>query len=245
MGKQIAGLASEYNFSLVKQLGKSENENAAGINSEIASAADVIIEFSSPDAALKNCLKAISCGIPVVCGTTGWLTPEALETVNNAVKKNSGKIVYGSNFSLGVQLFMRLVQQAGALLNEVPNADAALHEVHHTSKADAPSGTALTAAKLYMDAAGIPAEKLTYGIPKTGKPAADAFYVTSQRVGSVFGEHALRLHTPFDDIEISHKALSRDGFASGALKTAKWLVSDSTPPGFYMIEDIFETVLKS
>jgi 4-hydroxy-tetrahydrodipicolinate reductase len=120
--------------------------------------------------------------------------------------------------------------------------DEALNEVHHTLKADDPSGTAYTRAQQCWERAG-QERKIDYGVPEEGRVDSDHLYVTSQRLGSGFGEHQLRLNSYFDDIELTHRARSRDAFASGALQAARWIIKQK--PGFYRIEDVVAEVAQS
>lgn len=201
--------------------------------------ADIAIDFSHPTMVLKNITACLQAGIPIVVGTTGWL--EYKFDIEALIKKTNGRLIYGSNFSLGVQLFNKLIAQAAYLFGNSPLFDASLHEVHHTQKADAPSGTALTLAQTFVNNSSTKKEIETV-LPTAEKVKTDSFYVTSQRLGAVFGEHDLRIYSEWDDITISHKARNRDGFAAGAVKAAKWLVQNQNT-GFYLIEDVAEQVI--
>ncbi len=239
MGKRIHQLcpAQGHQVELVV-IGKT-NPEGAGITPEKFEGIDVAIDFSHPDAARTNILKLMEIGVPVVVGTTGWLTPED-DFAAICLEKN-GRVLYGSNFSLGVQLFLKLVHRAGELFGKSGTFEAAIHETHHTQKADAPSGTAKTLAQRWLAGAGKPETPLSAHIPEKGLPQEGTLYVTSQRVGNVIGEHELRLRSEFDDIRISHHAQNRDAFAFGAIRSAAWLIDQE--PGFYLIEDVVESVL--
>ncbi len=242
MGRRISGLADSHGFTLHKQLGLENNRNGAGITQEIFEEADVAIDFTHPDVMPTHIRCVLELGTPLVVGTTGWLNEENRKEVTALTEKHGGRLLYGSNFSLGVQLFIKLARQAGQLMGSSGLFDANLHEVHHTGKADAPSGTAITLAEQYLAGSG-KQKPLRYGIPERGKADTSALRVTSQRLGGVYGEHQLRLHSEWDDIELTHRARSRDGFAAGALKAASWLVRQ--PAGFYLIEDVVEDVLNN
>jgi len=242
MGRRIAELAASNGFTTVLTLGEKNNVKGSGITESSFSGVDVAIDFTHPNAAITHINRVLETGTPLVMGTTGWLTEANRLTVEKLIDRHDGRLVYGSNFSLGVQLFMKLARAAGETFGKAAGFDASLHEVHHTGKADAPSGTAITTAEQFLAGAGRD-NKTTYGIPERGKIDTEAFGITSQRLGDVFGEHELRINSPWDDITLSHKALSRDGFAVGALKTASWLLNQK--PGFYLIEDVVEEVLSS
>lgn len=240
MGRRIYELAGDFGFKVVLQLGLDNNKNGSGITRDNFKNVDAAIDFSHPDVVKTHISGVAALGVPLVVGTTGWLdNPEWVESV---VKKHNARIIYGSNFSLGVQLFIKLTQYSAGLFGKSPDFDASLHEIHHTGKADAPSGTALTIANKWTKHSGNP-QKIVYGIPQKGTPKPDEFKVTSQRTGSVFGEHSIRINSVWDDIDLTHRARSRDGFAAGALKTAQWILNQKNS-GFYLIEDIVEDVLK-
>ncbi len=240
MGTRITGLAGDHGFETSLVLGEHNNVKGDGITPSSFSGIDAAIDFTHPNAAMTHIHRVLETGTPLVVGTTGWLTDANRETVEKLIAKHDGRLVYGSNFSLGVQLFMKLAREAGRLLGNAPGFDASLHEVHHTGKADAPSGTAITMAEQFLTGAG-KKRNTSYGTPERGLPDTDSFRITSQRLGGVFGEHELRVNSDWDDITLSHKALSRDGFAAGALKTADWLINQK--PGFYLIENVVEEVL--
>jgi len=200
---------------------------------------DVVIDFSHPSAVVSTIKSCIAAGKPIVVGTTGWseFQPEIIDLV----QKNGAKLLYGSNYSLGVQLFNKLIKQASLLFGQSSLFDSAMHEVHHTQKADAPSGTALTLANTYLQHATTK-KVLQTNIPTHEKVESDSLYVTSQRLGGTFGEHELRIQSEWDDIQIKHTARSREGFAAGAVRAAKWL-SNKKEPGFYLLEDVAEEVI--
>ena len=177
-------------------------------------AIDIAIDFSSPDAAFKNISDCINAGIPVVSGTTGWLKyyPDACALCSS----KNGAFIYASNFSLGVNLFFALNNQLAKLMAGVSGYTAELEEIHHTQKLDAPSGTAITLAEGIVansDYSGWIAEQ-----SESGK-----LPVFSKRIGDTPGTHKVRYHSEVDDIEITHTAHNREGFAMGAVLAAEWL----------------------
>lgn len=239
MGHRIEALSPDHEADVQLILDIHNNKNGSGITEESMASIDAVIDFSHPDVFKTNFEKVLQTGTPVVIGTTGWL--DNREAINELCTQHKTPALYGSNFSLGVQLFAKLVQQAGEIFGDGDFFDTTLNEVHHTQKADAPSGTAYTLADLWLKGASSD-KKVQYGIPEKGQVDDDKFYVTSQRLGSVFGEHQLRINSEFDDIVLTHRARSRDAFAAGALKAAHWLLKQE--PGFYLIEDVVEEVVK-
>jgi 4-hydroxy-tetrahydrodipicolinate reductase len=178
-------------------------------------AIDIAIDFSSPDAAFKNISDCINAGIPVVSGTTGWLNqyPEACALCSS----KNGAFIYASNFSLGVNLFFALNAHLAKLMAGVSGYTAELEEIHHTQKLDAPSGTAITLAE------GIVANS-DYSDWILDKRETGKLPVFSKRIGDTPGTHSVLYRSEVDDIEITHTAHNREGFATGAVLAAEWLL---------------------
>ncbi len=237
MGQRIEALASPDYGHVVLKLNEHNNERGAGITQAAFEYIDIAIDFSHPSVVGSNLRRVIATSTPVVVGTTGWL--HEADAINDLVMHHGVAVLYGSNFSLGVQRFLKLVERAGELYGSDPDVQATVHEVHHTGKADAPSGTAITTGERWLSGAGR-AGKPEYGIPERGPVDPNALVITSQRVGDVTGEHTLRLRTPFDDVTIRHEARSRDAFAIGALKASKWLLAQTA--GLYYLEQVIEQI---
>lgn len=166
--------------------------------------ADVAIEFTTPAAAPSNVLQLLEAGVPVVCGTTGW--HDQLPAIADAVHARGGALLYATNFSLGVQLFLKAAADLARRFRAQPAYDGFIVEEHHARKLDAPSGTALS---LRQAAAAADAER--------------PFPITSVRAGSIPGIHRLAYDGPHDTVTLEHVARSRDGFAAGAVLAAEWL----------------------
>jgi 4-hydroxy-tetrahydrodipicolinate reductase len=194
---------------------------------------DVAIEFTSPLSVLDNIQSLVRLGVPMVVGTTGWL--DRLDELRGIVDEHQGRLIYGSNFSVGVNIFFRIVSEAARLFNEQPDYDVAVHEIHHTGKADSPSGTALSIARILIEnierKRGILADTPHSRIPP------DALHVTSQRLGATVGTHMATFDSEADTIELVHRAKNRSGFALGALLAARWIVGQE--PGIYRFEELF------
>jgi 4-hydroxy-tetrahydrodipicolinate reductase len=240
MGQTIKRISESRNDVVISCIiDKADNEHGEAFETRAFKESDVVIDFSHPSVVLNSIKACLIQQKPIVVGTTGWL--EHRRFIEEIIQKKGGKVLYGSNFSLGVQLFNSLIKQAALLFGKSSLFDASLHEVHHTQKADAPSGTALTLAKTFVQNSATKTNIATE-IPHQQKVDSHMFYITAQRLGSVFGEHELRIFSPWDDIRISHTALNRDGFAEGAVKAAIWLASQRKD-GFYFIEDVAEEVI--
>ncbi|HTE34555.1 MAG TPA: 4-hydroxy-tetrahydrodipicolinate reductase [Chryseolinea sp.] len=178
---------------------------------------DVAIEFSHPDAAFENVKRCLLKGIPVVCGTTGWLSrkPE-IETI---CKQMNGTFFYASNYSLGVNLFFKINDYLAKMMSKYPEYDIRMDEIHHTEKRDAPSGTAITLAESILK---YTKTKKNWVNENTGNP--DELFISSFRIDRVPGTHVVKYESAIDDIEIRHTAHSREGFAKGAVLVSEWIV---------------------
>ncbi len=182
-----------------------------------AAGADVAVEFTPvPESVVGNVETLAAMGIPVVVGTTGWL--DQMERVRAAVERHNTAMVWSPNFSVGVNVFMRLVREAARLLKSEPQYGAWAWEIHHHTKKDAPSGTLL---KLVEEM-----EKAGYSRP---------IDTSANRAGSHPGTHEIGFDSVADTITLRHEARSREGFARGALKAAYWLPSKR---GVFKFEEV-------
>jgi len=154
-------------------------------------------------------------GIPVVCGTTGWLS--RIEEIKSLVDQHNGTLFYTSNFSLGVNIFFKVNEYLARLMRDRNNYDVQIDETHHTEKKDAPSGTAITLAEGVIRNTGSKKKWVT-----TPSSQSD-LVVRSHRIDPAPGTHVVTYHSAVDDIEIKHTAHSREGFAHGAVLVAEWI----------------------
>ncbi len=189
---------------------------------------DVAIEFTKPDVALNHLLSCFTCGIPVVCGTTGWL--DKWDVVEKSCQEHSGAMVYASNFSIGVQLFFSLNRKLAQMMSSHADYHCRIEEIHHIHKLDAPSGTAISLARDIID------RHPAYSEWKLESPEnAPILKVSSIREDEVIGTHYVHYRSPIDEIVIKHEAFSRDGFASGAIVAAEWLLNKK---GIFSMKDV-------
>ncbi|MGP1586780.1 MAG: 4-hydroxy-tetrahydrodipicolinate reductase [Treponemataceae bacterium] len=184
------------------------------------SKADIAIEFTHPSSVISNINSILSCGIPMVVGTTGWY--EHMNEVEKLVKTTKNNLFWAGNFSIGVNMFYRIVEQASKLMAEYSEYDVAVWEAHHNQKSDSPSGTAIEIAKRIM--ANNLSKTQIVDEPFRTKPEPCQLHVSSTRVGSVAGIHKVFFDSPVDTIELTHTAHSREGFAFGAVRAAEWLL---------------------
>jgi 4-hydroxy-tetrahydrodipicolinate reductase len=178
--------------------------------------ADVAIEFTQPASAVKNILRSIDAGIPIVSGTTGWL--DRKEEVETYCRRKNGTLFYSSNFSPGVNIFFRLNEYLARLMKGHSDYSVSIEETHHTEKKDAPSGTSITLAEGILKNNNI---KKEWSTPE--KAGDESLIIKSFRMDPAAGTHVIRYHSPIDDIEITHTAHSREGFAMGAVLVAEWI----------------------
>jgi 4-hydroxy-tetrahydrodipicolinate reductase len=190
---------------------------------------DICIEFSTPQSVLPNIRAAIQAKCDIVVGTTGW--NQHLDEIKNTVK-DSG-LLYSSNFSLGMNIFLRLTRRAAELMNRAPEYDPYIHESHHRHKVDSPSGTAISLAKILID--GIDRKKEILSKPPEGAINPEMLHVSSTRAGMVAGIHTVGFDSEADSIELRHVAKGRRGFALGALAAARWLHGRK---GVYTMDDV-------
>ncbi|MCM1321938.1 MAG: 4-hydroxy-tetrahydrodipicolinate reductase [Bacteroides sp.] len=181
--------------------------------------AEGVIEFTNPDTVMGNISALLPLGIPIVVGTTGW--SNHIDAVASLAETCGGTLFYAANFSIGVNLFYRIVSAAAALMKNFDEYDTAVWEAHHNQKADSPSGTALEIAAKIMAANSAKTEIVTDAFHS--KPKPNQLHVSSTRIGSVPGTHSVFFDSPSDTIELTHMARSREGFAVGAVRAMAWL----------------------
>ena len=205
MGRLIESLAREAGFTVGLKLDIDSNPEQRGITRENFKGVDAAIEFSTPDTVVANVAALCAIGVPTVVGTTGWYNE--LERVRGYAEKGGTGVVYSANFSIGVNVFRRVVAEAARLLANEPEYGAWAWEVHHSAKLDAPSGTLLSLVE-EMKRAG-------YSRPVSA---------SSNRAGANPGTHEIGFDSTADTITLRHTARSREGFARGALKAAQWVI---------------------
>ena len=204
------------------------------------SGAEGIIEFTHPSAVMGNINALLPLGLPMVVGTTGWT--DKVEEVKALTARTSGTIMHSANFSIGVNLFYKIVEEAARLVSNFDEYDAAVWEMHHNQKADSPSGTALDIARHLM--AGDKRKTQIVTDAFHSKPEPNQLHVSSTRCGSVPGTHTVFFDSNADTIELTHTARSRQGFANGAVHSLErlknYLDSGKLQPGnLYGFNDLF------
>ncbi len=215
MGKIIGEIAESRGHSLA---GKINIDNREELDTLESSTIDVAIEFSQPEAAVENISWAMTRGIPVVSGTTGWLFRKA--EIEKLTAAQNGAFFYASNYSIGVNIFFKVNEFLAKLMNETTGYNASLEEIHHTEKKDAPSGTAITLAEGILNNSD--SLKNWHLVGQSPEPE-QSLPITAKRIDPAPGTHIIRYSSAIDEIEISHTAHSRQGFALGAVLVAEWI----------------------
>jgi 4-hydroxy-tetrahydrodipicolinate reductase len=254
MGRLIESLAKEQGHEITVICG---SECAGESASELAKrlrGVDVAIDFSVAEAVRRNIEACIEAGIALVEGTTGWQAERP--KIERFVRERMGAVVYGANFSIGVNLFFRIVGSAACLLAKFPEFEVFIEEQHHSRKKDAPSGTALklkeivekafseNSAQLANGSGDSDADKSTIAGKSVSGPESIrgqiVIPIASTRAGSIPGTHRVGFDGPSEQILIEHTARSRDGFARGAIIAAEWIIGKV---GFYEFSDLMDEFL--
>jgi 4-hydroxy-tetrahydrodipicolinate reductase len=204
MGQAVIALAGERGHTVHTVVQRTENPDGKALTKERLDGADVAVEFTRPDAAIKNLERLSQLGIPTVTGTTGWT--EQLPRVSALFLQRGGALLHAANFSIAVHLFFRAARELARAFRGRPEFTVTIREEHHQSKLDAPSGTALLLQRqLWAEEPG------------------RRFPISSIRAGDALGSHTLSYEGQHETVTLSHVALSRQVFAAGALSAAEWL----------------------
>ncbi len=217
-GKLVAQVAAERGHS-VDVLDAKENANAAALTPPFVSSFDVVIDFTAPEAAVHNMRAVLATGTKMVVGTTGWY--DKLADMRGLAERKRAGLLYGTNFSVGVQVMLQLAKKMGELLKSAGYAFS-IEETHHITKLDSPSGTAITLADAVKGVTGLK------DVP-----------IRSFRVADAAGLHTLEAKSEVDRLVLTHESHSRRAFAEGAVRAAEWL---STRTGCYDFQDVYTQI---
>ena len=226
MGHAIEEIALQRDHEVVCKVGI---ENLEDRTAENIQKADVVIEFTGPDSAFDNVKLCLDAGVPVVCGSTGWLAK--FEEAKKYCQQKNGGFLYASNFSVGVNIFFAVNKKLAELMSGQPEYEVSMKEIHHTQKIDAPSGTAITLAEQVMKA--LPGKKKWVNHPSDN---SDELVILSERVDPAPGTHSITYSSDIDEICITHTARSRKGFATGAVIAAEFLAKNKQ--GVFSMQDV-------
>lgn len=213
-GALVAEVAKERGHDVLT-MASQENQDASGLTSALLRTLDAAIDFTTPNAVLANIKRCVESSVPIVVGTTGW--NQHMEDVRALVAQRQAALLYGTNFSISMNLFFRAVQAMAPAMNH--GYRAAILEKHHALKKDKPSGTALTLQKTLESGSGERVE------------------IASIREGDIVSLHVVTLDAPYDTIVLTHDAKSRLSFAEGAVRAAEWIKGRT---GFYEFPDVLD-----
>lgn len=244
MGKAVRRIAEERGHDVAAII---DPHDEAATAHEVSAAAlrdiNVAIDFSLADAVLRNVRTCMEAGVNVVMGTTGWY--DNLEDIRKLIEGSDREIqssigfLWSSNFSIGVNLYFKIVDEAARLMNSFDEYDVWGHEIHHYNKADSPSGTAKTLSKILLNRLDRKTAMVDEKLNR--KREQGEIHFSSVRGGAVNFAHTIGFDSPADRILITHEARNRDGYALGAVKAAEWLVEKR---GFFGMEDFLAESFK-
>jgi 4-hydroxy-tetrahydrodipicolinate reductase len=233
MGKEIERLALDRQWSVDLKIDIDTPRPPASSMAGM----DVAIHFAGPQTILQDITPWVEIGTALVIGTTGW--NQDLGAVRSLIERKGTGMVYASNFSLGVSVFARLVQDAARMMDKLEEYDVSIHEIHHKEKIDSPSGTALTLAGVILGE--LKRKKEILSQPPAGKIEPNQMHVSSSRTGAVVGVHTVTFDSEADTIELTHSAKNRSGFAFGALVAAEWIRGKK---GVFTMNDVVQDLMK-
>jgi 4-hydroxy-tetrahydrodipicolinate reductase len=221
MGKMIETIAVREGWEVDPKLDINDNSEGCGITAASMEGVDVAIEFSQPESVLANIEAAARAKVNIVVGTTGW--SDQRKRVEKIVLDAGIGLIYGANFSLGMNLFFEIVSYSARIIGMIPQYDAYISEEHHRAKKDAPSGTALNLLDMMR--------------PHLSNPNLS---IASIRAGSIPGTHVIGFDSEADTILLEHRARSRQGFAEGAVLAARWIAGKK---GCYDFRQVFREIV--
>lgn len=225
MGKIIEEIALQRNHEISLKI---DINNLEEFTEENIGKADVAIEFTGPHSAFENIKKVLTFGIPVVCGSTGWL--DQLEEIKKLTTEKNGAFLYASNFSIGVNVFFEINKKLASLMASYADYEVGIEETHHTQKKDAPSGTAITLAEQILEK-----NKRKKRWVNDISENTEELEIVSYRIDPAPGTHRVKYSSAIDDIEIVHTAHSRKGFALGVVTAAEFIKDKK---GIFSMKDV-------
>ncbi len=230
MGKEVEALAKKEGYEITDIF---EMDNP--ISNKKSYDFDVAIDFSFPDSVIGNIETLCDLKKNIVVGTTNW--QENKDYIRKRIEKAGVGMVYASNFSIGMRMFFKIIEQAAVLMNKTQGYDIFLHEMHHHRKKDSPSGTAVELADVIL--ANVDAKKEVMKETVHGEIYPEQLHVSSTRGGEIPGYHSVIIDSLADTIELSHRAKNRSGFAMGAIIAANWIHQKK---GFFNFDDVLKNI---
>ncbi len=236
MGKEVEKILQAREHKIVSRVDKTSGVgDTDGVTRDLLDKSDAVIEFSLADAVFDHVNLYAEAKTPVVIGTTGW--EDRRKDIQTIIQEHKSALLYGANFSIGAQLFIRIVKSAALMVNHIPDYDIMLYELHHANKKDSPSGTARKIGEEILAAVERKKKITTERLDRKVEP--EELHIGSVRGGSINGIHSVVLDSPADTVELTHSARNRSGFALGAVMAAEWLKNKT---GFFTVDDFLEEI---
>lgn len=237
MGIEIERIAKEKGIAVKSIIDpKCKEAKYKEINEESLKDVDVAVDFTHPDSAVENIKKVSALGKNMVVGTTGWYAQT--DEVKEAVEKAGTGLIWSGNFSVGMNVFFRIIENASKIIDKFDDYDVFVHEFHHNQKADSPSGTAIMLGKILTGNIKRKEKVVTEELKRKIEP--NELHISSTRSGSIPGTHVVGFDAKADSIELKHTAKGRQGFALGAVMAAEWIKDKK---GFFDINSMMNNII--
>ncbi len=236
MGQVIARIAKERGHQIVIIDPHHSGAEFKDVTAESMIGVQVGIEFTNPEVVISNINKFNTLQIPLVVGTTGWY--HEIDLIKQQVVTAKNALIYASNFSVGVNVFFKVVEAAARIINKFPEFDISGLDIHHNKKVDSPSGTAMTAAQILIDNIGRKSSAVYEKLDRA--PKSHEIHFASLRSGNVPGTHQIFLDSPAESVNIEVVARNREGYALGSIIAAEWLYDKI---GFFKFEDLIDQII--
>ena len=237
MGQEVEKVAKARGINIMSIIDPTDdNATHKEINEVSMRNVDVCIDFTTPNAVMGNIEKISKFNKNIVVGTTGW--NDKIDEVRAIIKKNNIGLIYASNFSIGVNIFFKIIENAARIFNKIEDYDIYGYELHHNKKIDSPSGTAKTIANILFKNINRKNKLLFEHIDRKIEPNELDF--ASIRAGFIPGTHVIGFDSSADTIELKHETRNREGFALGAIMAAQWI---NGKKGFYSVDDMMKNII--
>lgn len=235
MGHMVEKFAIKRGHEIVLIVDENNREQLGA--QDLSGIADIAIDFSTPKGALDNIYLCFDANLPLIMGTTGWY--DKIEEVKQKCLDTDNAFLYGSNFSIGVNIMFHVNRALAKAMKPYKQYDVQVEEIHHTQKLDSPSGTAITIAEGILDNSEEKTKWINHLVDEQQNEIAkpDELLIESLRIEDVPGTHTVLYSSEVDQIELKHTAHNREGFALGALIAAEWLLGKE---GFYQVTEMFD-----
>jgi 4-hydroxy-tetrahydrodipicolinate reductase len=237
MGHEIEDVAKAKDINVITIDPNNSDAKFNEINEESMRDVDVCVDFTHPDSVIDNIEKISKFKKNIVVGTTGWY--DKMGKVKKIIENAGTGLMWSGNFSLGVNIYFKIIENAAKIMDKFDDYDAFVHEFHHNQKADSPSGTAVMLGKILTDNIGRKNKVVTEELKRKIEP--DELHVSSTRYGTIPGTHIVGFDSSADTIELKHTARSRQGFALGTILAAQWIKDKK---GFYDINDLMKSIVQ-